>query len=423
MILGGGFGGLAAARALDVPGGAHHAGRSQQPPPVPAPAVPGRHGGARRARRIGADPQLPVAAGQRHGAAWPGVQRSTSRRSACCSTARHLDYDYLILATGDDPCLLRPRPLGRARARAQDDRRRARHPAPDPARLRGRRARDRTEARRAWTTFVVIGGGPTGVELAGALAEIAGRTLARDFRHFDPRTTRVVLIEAGPAPAADVSRGASARRRARQLESLASRCAPARGHGYRRRLRRARRRDHRHAHRALGRGRAGEPAHGAPRRAARSRRARLGRGGSLGARPPRGLRHRRSHRQDPGRQAAAGRRAARRAERTLRRQANHAAACSGQPRAPSATSTRARWRPSGATRRSRRSGASASRASSRGGSGSWCTSSAWWAFAAAFGDHRVGLRLPDLAAASRVILEVPREAAYAGATVSQSAAG
>jgi NADH dehydrogenase len=49
--------------------------------------------------------------------------------------------------------------------------------------------------RRALTTFVVIGGGPTGVELAGALAEIAGRTLARDFRRFDPTTTRVVLIE------------------------------------------------------------------------------------------------------------------------------------------------------------------------------------------------------------------------------------
>lgn len=53
-------------------------------------------------------------------------------------------------------------------------------------------------ARQRYTTFAVIGGGPTGVELAGALAEIAGRTLAKDFRHFDPRTTRVVLIEAGP---------------------------------------------------------------------------------------------------------------------------------------------------------------------------------------------------------------------------------
>jgi NADH dehydrogenase len=52
-------------------------------------------------------------------------------------------------------------------------------------------------ARREDTTFVVIGAGPTGVELAGALAEIAGRTLARDFRHFDPTTTRVVLLEGG----------------------------------------------------------------------------------------------------------------------------------------------------------------------------------------------------------------------------------
>ncbi|HEY6880427.1 MAG TPA: NAD(P)/FAD-dependent oxidoreductase [Polyangiales bacterium] len=55
-----------------------------------------------------------------------------------------------------------------------------------------------SEERRAWTTFVVIGGGPTGVELGGAIAEIAGRTLARDFRRFDPRATRVVLVEAGP---------------------------------------------------------------------------------------------------------------------------------------------------------------------------------------------------------------------------------
>ena len=75
------------------------------------------------------------------------------------------------------------------------------------------------EARRAWTTFVVIGGGPTGVELAGALAEIAGRTLARDFRHFDPRTTRVILIEAGPRMLPAFSD--SSRRKARQqLEDL-----------------------------------------------------------------------------------------------------------------------------------------------------------------------------------------------------------
>lgn len=49
--------------------------------------------------------------------------------------------------------------------------------------------------RSAWLTFVVIGGGPTGVELAGTLAEVAGKTLARDFRHIDPTAARVILLE------------------------------------------------------------------------------------------------------------------------------------------------------------------------------------------------------------------------------------
>lgn len=51
------------------------------------------------------------------------------------------------------------------------------------------------ERRRQWLTFVVVGAGPTGVELAGALAEIARHTLARDFRRIDPRSARVILVE------------------------------------------------------------------------------------------------------------------------------------------------------------------------------------------------------------------------------------
>lgn len=47
----------------------------------------------------------------------------------------------------------------------------------------------------AWLTFVVVGGGPTGVEIAGALSEIARKTLVGDFRHIDPANARVILVE------------------------------------------------------------------------------------------------------------------------------------------------------------------------------------------------------------------------------------
>src|SRR5947207_3562397 len=53
-------------------------------------------------------------------------------------------------------------------------------------------------ARRAAMNFVIIGGGPTGVEMAGAIAEISRHTLAKDFRHIDPSQARVILIEGEP---------------------------------------------------------------------------------------------------------------------------------------------------------------------------------------------------------------------------------
>jgi NADH:ubiquinone reductase (H+-translocating) len=58
------------------------------------------------------------------------------------------------------------------------------------------RASDAAE-RAAWMTFVVIGAGPTGVEMAGTLSEMAQRTLPREFRRIDSRQTRVVLLEGG----------------------------------------------------------------------------------------------------------------------------------------------------------------------------------------------------------------------------------
>ncbi|MES2975386.1 MAG: NAD(P)/FAD-dependent oxidoreductase [Pseudomonadota bacterium] len=54
------------------------------------------------------------------------------------------------------------------------------------------------DRRRAWLTFVVIGGGPTGVEMAGTLAEIARHTLPGEFRRIDPTQARILLVEGGP---------------------------------------------------------------------------------------------------------------------------------------------------------------------------------------------------------------------------------
>lgn len=54
------------------------------------------------------------------------------------------------------------------------------------------------EKQREWLTFIIIGGGPTGVEMAGAIAEISRTTLEEDFRSIDPSSTRILLIEAGP---------------------------------------------------------------------------------------------------------------------------------------------------------------------------------------------------------------------------------
>jgi NADH dehydrogenase len=110
-----------------------------------------------------------------------------------------LAYDYLILATGaqtdyfghDAWSTHAPGLKSLADAMAM--------------RFRVLRAFERAEeehdtgAQRANLTFVVVGGGPTGVELAGAIAELARHSLRGDFRHIDPRSAKVVLLDAGKA--------------------------------------------------------------------------------------------------------------------------------------------------------------------------------------------------------------------------------
>lgn len=68
-------------------------------------------------------------------------------------------------------------------------------------------------------TFVVVGGGPTGVELAGAIGEMSRFTLVRDFRNINPALTRIILVEGGSRILSDFSKRHSARA-ARDLESL-----------------------------------------------------------------------------------------------------------------------------------------------------------------------------------------------------------
>ena len=75
------------------------------------------------------------------------------------------------------------------------------------------------ECRRALLTIVIVGGGPTGVELAGAIAEIARQVMKSDFRAIDPRETRVVLVEAGHRVLATFPETLSAR----ALEALVER--------------------------------------------------------------------------------------------------------------------------------------------------------------------------------------------------------
>ncbi|XAH25805.1 NAD(P)/FAD-dependent oxidoreductase [Xylophilus sp. GW821-FHT01B05] len=119
-------------------------------------------------------------------------------RSLALADGGELRYDHLIVAAGathgyfghdewaehapglktlDDAFAIRRRVLLAFEAAEKET---------DPAR------------RAAWLTFVVVGAGPTGVEMAGTLAEIARRTLPGEFRNFDPASAQVLLVEGGP---------------------------------------------------------------------------------------------------------------------------------------------------------------------------------------------------------------------------------
>ena len=112
-------------------------------------------------------------------------------------------YDYLILATGSrhsyfgHPEWERLAPGLKSLEDAVEIRRRILMAFEYAEKMYAEKMGD-TAARSGAMTFVIVGGGPTGVEMAGAIAEISRYTLARDFRHIDPSKARVILIENEP---------------------------------------------------------------------------------------------------------------------------------------------------------------------------------------------------------------------------------
>jgi NADH:ubiquinone reductase (H+-translocating) len=109
-----------------------------------------------------------------------------------------IDYDYLIVATGATHAYFgHPEWARRAPGlKTLDDALEIRRQV-----LLAYEAAEREPdavAQRRLTTFVIVGGGPTGVELAGALAEIARQSLRQDFRNIEPESARILLVEGGP---------------------------------------------------------------------------------------------------------------------------------------------------------------------------------------------------------------------------------
>ena len=111
---------------------------------------------------------------------------------------RQIPYDYLLVASGATHAYFGHDQWEQFAPGPQDARRRVPDPAPRLSAFEQAEAATSAAERDACLTFAVIGAGPTGVELAGTLAEIARHTLAKDFRNIDTRKARILLIEAGP---------------------------------------------------------------------------------------------------------------------------------------------------------------------------------------------------------------------------------
>ena len=197
VIIGGGFGGLSAAKALKhapvdvllIDRRNHHVFQPLLYQVATAGLSPGDI----------ASPIRWILRRQQNVQVWlaEAVRVDTARRVVVL-TDGDVSYDYLILASGsthayfghDGWCQYAP---GLKTLEDALEMRRRVLVAFEQA----EREPDKAKQRRL-LTFVVVGGGPTGVELAGALAEISRHALANDFRAIDPESARIILVEGGP---------------------------------------------------------------------------------------------------------------------------------------------------------------------------------------------------------------------------------
>ena len=124
------------------------------------------------------------------------VQSIDLRNRILDSDQGSFEFDYLILACGSSPSYFGNQ-KGTFRTKSQN--------LEQATEIRRRllisfeRAESTNDPGKkdSYLTFIVVGGGPTGVELAGAIGEISKFTLVKDFRKIDPSKTRIILVEAG----------------------------------------------------------------------------------------------------------------------------------------------------------------------------------------------------------------------------------
>ncbi len=211
IIIGGGFGGLTAAQALANAGVEitvvdrtnHHLFQPLLYQVAMAGLSPAEI----------AMPIRSILAPQKNAAVILGeVTAIRTRESKLSLKDGELSYDYLIVASGAETSY-----FGHAEWERVAPGLKSLH---DAVEIRERvllafetaERSDDPKVRERLLTFAVIGGGPTGVELAGALAELANRVLSSDFRRIDPSSSRIVLVEAGerilPGFAPDLSENA-----------------------------------------------------------------------------------------------------------------------------------------------------------------------------------------------------------------------